>query len=69
MGQKMTESELLAAYGITLAVIFLNTLVVWLWPDSSLWALGVVLVLCVLGVLWAYRISRKEMPSGPQSKE
>ena len=62
MGRKMTEKQALVAYAITLTVVFLNTIVVWVWPDSSLWALAVVFVLCVLGVTWAYRKFRNETP-------
>ena len=66
----MTEGQALLWFAITLTVVFLNTIVVWVWPDSSLWALGVVFVLCVLGVAWAYRKFRSVTPpTDPQNKE
>ena len=59
----MTASQVVAGVSALLAVCFLNTLIVWLWPDSSLWALGGVLVLVAAFLTYVYRASRKATPS------
>ena len=62
MARKMKLGQALIWLGGTLFVVYLNTFVVWLWPDSSLWALGVVLVLSVVFVIYVYRTTRNEAP-------
>lgn len=51
MARKMEMGQPLIWLGVTLLVCYLNTLFVWLWPDLSLWAFGVVLVLSVVSSL------------------
>lgn len=59
MGRKVGASQLVAGFATLLTVCFLNTLVVWLWPQLSLWALGVVLLLVATFLIYVYRASRK----------
>ena len=54
--------------GATLFVCYLNTLIVWLWPDLSLWAFGVVLVLGVVFVAYVYRTTRKAVPQDSENQ-
>ena len=69
MARKVTRGQALAGLAVTLVVTYLNTIVVWLWPDTAPWAMVVVLLLSVLAVIWAYRIERKQEPSVSDSKE
>jgi hypothetical protein len=62
MARKIGPSQVVGGFLATLAVCFLNTLIVWLWPDSSLWALGGVLVLVAAFLIYVYRASRKATP-------
>ena len=69
MTRKVTRGEALAGLAVTLVVVYLNTIVVWLWPSTARWALVVVLLLSVLAVIGAYRIERKQESSVSDSKE
>lgn len=62
MARKVKTGELLIWLGGTLFVIYLNTFIVWLWPDASVWALGVVVVLGVIFVTYVYRTTRNAEP-------
>lgn len=66
MGKKIVPSQLVVGFSALLAVCFLNTLVVWFWPQSSLWALGVVLLLVAAFLIYVYRASRKTESSGAE---
>lgn len=59
MGSKITPGRFVASVGVVLLVCYLNTLIVWLWPESSLWALGGVIVLAAIFVTFVYRSTRK----------
>jgi membrane protein implicated in regulation of membrane protease activity len=62
MASKMKMGQALIWLGGTLFVIYLNTFIVWLWPDASLWAFGVVVVLGVVFVTYVYRTTRDAEP-------
>ena len=62
MARKMKLGQALIWLGVTLFVGYLNTFIVWLWPDLSLWAFGVVLVLGVVFVTYVYRTTRNATP-------
>ena len=62
MARKVKMGQVLVWLGGTLFVCYLNTFIVWLWPESSLWALGVVVVLGVVFVTYVYRTTRNEAP-------
>lgn len=67
MARKMKLRQALVWLGVTLFVCYLNTLIVWLWPDLSLWAFGVVLVLGVVFVAYVYRTTRKAVPQDSEN--
>jgi len=62
MAAKVKMGQVLIWLGGTLFVVYLNTFVVWLWPESSVWALGVVVVLGVVFVIYVYRTTQKAVP-------
>jgi membrane protein implicated in regulation of membrane protease activity len=69
MARKVTRGQALVGLAVTLVVVYLNTIVVWLWPDTAPWAIVVVLSLSVLAVVCAYRIERKQESSVSDRKE
>lgn len=62
MARKMKMGQALIWWGGTLFVVYLNTFIVWLWPDAGVWAFGVVVVLGVVFVTYVYRTTRNEEP-------
>ena len=62
MTRTMKMGQVLVWLGVTLFVVYPNTFVVWLWPESSVWALGVVVVLGVVFVIYVYRTTQKAVP-------
>ena len=62
MARKVKTGELLIWLGGTLFVIYLNTFIVWLWPDAGVCALGVVVMLGVVFVTYVYRTTRNAEP-------
>ena len=62
MARKMKMGQALIWLGGALFVVYLNTFIVWVWPDSSVWALGVVVVLGAVFVTYVYRTTRNEEP-------
>jgi hypothetical protein len=63
MVKKMTPAQTVAGSAATLAYCFLGTAIVWKWPDSSTWLLGVTLVLVAVFLFFVYRAARKADPS------
>ncbi len=55
----LTPKQRVAGAAATLAVCFASTLIVWKWPDSSIYLLGGALVICPLFVFLVYLADRK----------
>lgn len=61
--KKMTASQTVGGFAATMAFCWAGTAIVWKWPDSSPWLLGITLVLVAVFLFFVYRAARKEDPT------
>ena len=60
MVKRMTPSQTVLGFAVTLAVCYVGTAIAWKWPDSGYWPLATVVVLAAVFLFFVYRAARKE---------
>lgn len=62
MGRTLIPSQMVAGLAALLAFCFGSTAIVWKWPESSEWVLGIGLATVAVFLFFVYRAARKADP-------